>query len=252
MDHSLDLCAIWHGTAGALGADGLEGRAPRENQMSFSKFDGKTPTSAVAMALAALASMHCGTSSGSGNDGTGGQSTSSTSSSGGAQATSTSTGMSDPACASAALCADVNLTDPTTCGGGSGGSAGVGGAESAGATNARCVLGKLRDRAPGYLAIRIDSGSPVPCGHVTELVSFGDGSVSISHRSYGDLAVSVDKSVREALKPAGYFEACLAYDDAAAIACLASLTLDAVVPGDTCPCRGNGSGPLSAYCSVGN
>ena len=127
----------------------------------------------------------------------------------------------------------------------------MGGAESMDATNARCVLGKLRDRATGYAAISVDSGSPVPCGHVVEVVSFGDGSASISRRNYGDLAVNVEKSVRSELQPVSYFETCLAGDDAAVIACLASLTTGAVVAGDTCPCRGNGSGPLSAYCSVG-
>ena len=229
--------------------EGSTNPGPRETQMSSSKFDGKGAVSAVAMVLAALASIHCGSSSGGGNGG-GGAATTSTAT-GGAQPTSTGTGMSDPTCASAALCDEVGLTDPSICGGGSGSSSGAGGASPGNATAARCILTKLRDRATGYVAIFVDSGSPVPCGQVTELVSFGDGSASISNRRYYDLGATASPSTRGALKPVAYFETCLAGDDAAAIDCLSSLITGAAVAGDTCPCRGSKNGMLSGSCPIG-
>lgn len=222
--------------------------------MSSNKFDANAAISAVLMALTALASIHCGGSSGGNSGGGGGQTmtaTTTTAGDGGAQPTSTSTGaMGDPACASAALCEDLVILDPEVCSAGSG-SSGAGGAAPANAATARCILKKLRDRATGYVAVIVDSASPVPCGQTTELVSFGDGSASVSHRRYADLGARADASVRRELKPVSYFEMCLAGDDYAALDCARSLITDTVVAGEACPCRGNKSGTLSGYCSVG-
>lgn len=221
--------------------------------MNFSKSGGKMALSAVAMALAALASINCGGQTGSGNGGGGAEATTSTSASGGAQPTSTSTsaGMSDPTCASAALCNEVVLFDPSVCSGGSGASSGAGGADPGNATAARCVLEKLRDRATGYVAVIVDSGSAIPCGKATELVSFGDGSATVSRRGYSDLWAGADPSLRLELKPVSYFETCLAGDDHAVLACVTDLTTSTVVAGDTCPCRGNKGGSLAGLCKVG-
>jgi hypothetical protein len=217
--------------------------------MIFSKSSGNGVMSAMALAFVAMASIHCGTdvvppaSDGAGTTGGGGQSTAA--GTGGAQTSATGGTTADPLCVGAALCDRVYLGDTTACMPGWTGPPPT-------VPAARCVLEKLRDRAPGFVAIQLD----VYCtatdnnGSVNELVSFGDGSVSVSHRSYLDIGATSDPSIRRELKPVSYFEGCLAGDDAGVLTCVQSLYTDTAVDGDTCACRGGPKGSLAGECDT--
>src|SRR5262249_55199430 len=119
---------------------------------------------------------------------------------------------------------------------------------------ARCVLENLRDRQRVRVSVVLDTGSGQPSGDATEIVSFGDGSASVSNRHYEDVAVSVQPSVRRAGRPPSYFEQCLAGDPAAILACTRTLVTNTVVDGATCSCQGNSGTPppsipfLSGFC----
>jgi hypothetical protein len=180
-----------------------------------------------------MASIHCGTTVAGATGGGAGTGGGGATGAGGAQ--SSATGAGGGVCSSAALCEPVQLLHNVM----TNGPIENGSSAPANITAARCALQKLRDHATGSIQVFTDHGLGIPCGEVTELFSFGDGSASVSHRTYCDLAASgADPSVRREIKPQSYFDACLAGDDAGLFPCIASVTTDATVDGETCSCRG--------------
>jgi hypothetical protein len=179
----------------------------------------------------------------------------------------TSTG-DDPAlasCTSAPLCETIGF--PSACTFGAAGitcsaaDAGVDAGDSdAGPTSPggpdltarlQCALEALRDRKTGGLALLVPENGSKSCGVRVEIVSFGDGTASVLDVGYCDLDVVRGTAVRSTLKPASFFDDCLASpDETTRLQCLAGAFKKATAAGGTCSCRGISGDEIRGTCAT--
>lgn len=113
----------------------------------------------------------------------------------------------------------------------------------------QCTLEALRDHREGGLTVLAAYEGSKTCGTRIEIVSFGDGSVSVLPVSYCDGDVVRGEAVRRKLQPASFFEECLASaDEKTRLECLSGAVTTKNVSGGVCSCRGIAADPVRGPC----
>lgn len=113
----------------------------------------------------------------------------------------------------------------------------------------QCVLEALRDHREGGLTVLAPYKGSKTCGTRIEIVSFGDGSVSVLPVSYCDSDVTRGEAVRRKIESASFFEECLAStDEKTRLECLAGAVTTKNVSGGVCSCRGIAADPIRGGC----
>jgi hypothetical protein len=169
--------------------------------------------------------------------------------------TSGAGGAGPAECSSPDLCPVVYfapgcaLGDPGCQSGVSSGAGGAGGLDPSTESAIKCSLQKLKDHDVGAVIVIDEQASITPCGTRTEIVSFGDGTVSVLPVNYCDIGVSVGAATRHALQSPAFFDKCLASNDKVELTdCIHNVTNIESLPGATCGCRGAKDGASDGAC----
>lgn len=140
--------------------------------------------------------------------------------------------------------ADAGESDAGDAGGGD-----AGGLSAVQLARVQCALEALRDRKVGGLALLASDQGSKTCGTRLEIVSAGDGSASVLPVNYCDLDVSRGVAARREIKPASFFEDCLAStDERTRVECLATAIAKTPANGGVCSCRGIHDDPIRGIC----